>query len=212
MLGMIRKYVKPFPRVVGKALAVLPLTPNQFTFLSVILAGISVYFLANKSYLIGAVFVGMAMLIDFLDGSFAEAKGQKTYFGNYFDAMMDKAVEVIIYIGIAFTHPILSITAISTTMLLSYAKPRVALVIETDNHDWPGIGERPDRLLILLVGLVVVHFLQKEPYVSIDALRIVLIIVIVITFIGFLQRMVYARKLIDKAAKTGKILPYLRKK
>ncbi len=148
-------------------------------------------------------------MVDFFDGSFAEAKNQKSFFGNYFDAVVDKIVEAFIYFGLAFNYPLLAFLCFSTTMLVSYAKPRVALVIETDNHDWPAIGERADRLILLLGGLLVVEFIQ---FYSFDLIQIILGLIVLVNSIGFIQRITYAKNLIKKAEKTGKILPYLKKK
>jgi len=208
MLGQKRKDINPLLTKIAKIIAFIPISANQFTILAIPLSGVAAYFLAAENYLYGAIFVIFSISIDLLDGSFAEAKKQKSIFGNYFDAIVDKIVEAIIYFGLAFNYPLLAFLCFSTTMLNSYAKPRVALVIETDNHDWPAIGDRADRLLILIIGLLIANFITIE---NIDLVQITLGIIIIITFFGFIQRILYARKLIDKAVKEDKILPYLKK-
>lgn len=208
MLGQIRKDIKPLLRKIAKIISVIPLTANQFTFLAIPLSGVAAYFLATENYLYGLIFVIFSILIDLLDGSFAEAKKQKSFFGNYLDALVDKMVEAIIYFGLAFNYPLLAFLCFSTTMLNSYAKPRVALIIETDNHDWPAIGDRADRLLLLIIGLLIANFITIQ---NIDIIQITLGIITIITFFGFMQRILYAKKLIKKALREDKILPYLKK-
>lgn len=208
MLGQIRKDIKPLLRKIAKIISVIPLTANQFTFLAIPLSGVAAYFLATENYLYGLIFVIFSILIDLLDGSFAEAKKQKSFFGNYWDAVVDKMVEAIIYFGLAFNYPLLAFLCFSTTMLNSYAKPRVALIIETDNHDWPAIGDRADRLLLLIIGLLIANFITIQ---NIDIVQITLGIITIITFFGFMQRILYAKKLIKKALREDKILPYLKK-
>nr|QNO54298.1 hypothetical protein FGBIHFOD_00038 [Methanosarcinales archaeon ANME-1 ERB7] len=208
MLGQIRKDIKPLLRKIAKIISVIPITANQFTFLAIPLSGVAAYFLATENYLYGLIFVIFSILIDLLDGSFAEAKKQKSFFGNYLDALVDKMVEAIIYFGLAFNYPLLAFLCFSTTMLNSYAKPRVALVIETDNHDWPAIGDRADRLLLLIIGLLITNFITIQ---NIDIVQITLGIITIITFFGFIQRILYAKKLIKKALREDKILPYLKK-
>lgn len=208
MLGQIRKDIKPLLRKIAKIISVIPLTANQFTFLAIPLSVVAAYFLATENYLYGLIFVIFSILIDLLDGSFAEAKKQKSFFGNYWDAVVDKMVEAIIYFGLAFNYPLLAFLCFSTTMLNSYAKPRVALIIETDNHDWPAIGDRADRLLLLIIGLLIANFITIQ---NIDIVQITLGIITIITFFGFMQRILYAKKLIKKALREGKILPYLKK-
>ena len=208
MLGQMRKDIKPLLRKSAKIISVIPLTANQFTFLAIPLSGVAAYFLATENYLYGLIFVIFSILIDLLDGSFAEAKKQKSFFGNYWDALVDKMVEAIIYFGLAFNYPLLAFLCFSTTMLNSYAKPRVALIIETDNHDWPAIGDRADRLLLLIIGLLIANFITIQ---NIDIVQITLGIITIITFFGFIQRILYAKKLIKKALREDKILPYLKK-
>nr|QNO54156.1 hypothetical protein CKCBCIOL_00013 [Methanosarcinales archaeon ANME-1 ERB7] len=204
----MRKDIKPLLRKSAKIVSVIPLTANQFTFLAIPLSVVAAYFLATENYFYGLIFVIFSILIDLLDGSFAEAKKQKSFFGNYWDALVDKMVEAIIYFGLAFNYPLLAFLCFSTTMLNSYAKPRVALIIETDNHDWPAIGDRADRLLLLIIGLLIANFITIQ---NIDIVQITLGIITIITFFGFMQRIIYAKKLIKKALREDKILPYLKK-
>ena len=81
-------------------------------------------------------------------------------------------------------------------------------VIETDNHDWPVIGGRPDRLIILIVGLLIVNFVAIKGLI----IQLTLGLITVVSFIGLIQRIIYARGLIKKAEKEGTILSYIRKK
>ena len=213
MLGKLRGQITPLLRKIGEVLSFLPLTSNQFTFLAVILAVVAAYFLATQQFLWGALFVSIASIWDLLDGSFARAKGDNSLFGNYWDDMVDKLVETCFYFGLAVIFPLHAFLAYSFTMLVSYAKPRVALVIEADNHDWPAIGERIDRLLLVVIGLFAAglgsYFGFWSPLLII---KIMLTAVIAITGLGFIQRIFYAKQLIEKAKKEGKVLPYLRDK
>ncbi|MFH1588371.1 MAG: CDP-alcohol phosphatidyltransferase family protein [Candidatus Diapherotrites archaeon] len=209
MLGQTRSKLKGILLKVMKPLSFLPLTPNQFTFLAVPIAGIAAYYLIQENYFFALIFVLLALLIDLLDGSYAEIKKQKTFFGNYFDAVTDKIVEAIIYFGLTVNYPLHAFLAFAFTMLNSYAKPRIALVIETDNHDWPAVGERADRLLILFIGLILINFIPV--IYGFKVIELTLALIASITFIGLIQRIQYAKKLIKKAEKEGKILKYLKK-
>lgn len=207
MLGRIRKNTRSVLIKIARVLAILPLSANQFTFLAVLLSGVGAYFLIREIYSLAVLFVLLASLIDLLDGSFALVKNQKTPFGNYFDAMIDKVVEVIIYFGLLFNYPLLAFICLATTMLVSYAKPRVALVIETDNHDWPMMGDRGDRLALIVISLFIAIFVDTSYF---DFVQAGLCVIAVVTFIGFVQRILYAKKLIKKAAEEGKLLSYLK--
>jgi len=211
--GKLRPKLKGLFLAVTKPLALLPLTPNQFTALSIPLAIVSAYFLYAQQLLPALVFIIISILVDVLDGSFAFHKKMKSNFGNYFDAIVDKVVECVFYIGFAFISPILAILALAGTMLESYAKPRVGLVIIADNHDWPAIGERSDRLLVLIFGtlaaLIVSQFLMFK--YAVFVIEATLLLIFLLTLFGFLQRVSYAKKMVLKAEKEGNLLPYLKK-
>ncbi|MFH1587536.1 MAG: CDP-alcohol phosphatidyltransferase family protein [Candidatus Diapherotrites archaeon] len=185
-------------------------TPNMLTLLAIPLAIIAAYFIAAGQFTFALIFIFLSVFIDALDGSLAELTNKKTPFGNYLDAMTDKIVESIIYIGFAFIQPIAAILALSGTMLIAYAKPRAALVVETDNRDWPAIGERGDRLIVLIVGMLVAVFVP-EIY-GFSTILITLALVAAITWIGAVQRLLYGKALIEEGEKKGKILNYLKKK
>lgn len=210
MLGeQYRKKMRATLITICKPLAVLPLTPNQFSALSIPLAFIAAFFIARHRFGIGFVFLFLALLVDLLDGTFATLKKQKTVFGNYWDAVVDKIVESILYVGFSFVEPVLAVLALASSMLESFAKPRTGLVIITDNHDWPAIGERSDRLLVLSLGVLLAAVF---PRVSDLFIQTALGLVFVVTTIGFVQRVQYARQLIQHAEKKGELLPYLQKK
>ncbi|MDO8647640.1 MAG: CDP-alcohol phosphatidyltransferase family protein [Candidatus Diapherotrites archaeon] len=212
--GKFRNSLKKLFLAVTRPLAALPITPNQFTALSIPIAAIAAYFLYLQNLPLALLFIILAILVDVLDGSFAANKKMKSNFGNYFDAIVDKVVECIFYIGFAFISPIFAILALAGTMLESYAKPRVGLVIITDNHDWPAIGERSDRLLVLVIGIlaaIIVSKLLLFKY-AVSIIDATLLLIFLLTVWGFAQRVSYAKSLIQKAEKKKLLLPYLKAK
>jgi archaetidylinositol phosphate synthase len=189
---------KQFLNDIGKAIAKLRIHPNIVSATALLIAPISCYFIATGNYWFGAVFAILAAAVDFIDGSVARAMNKASKFGSYFDAMLDKYVECIIYLGFILSDLALEgFLAITGSLLISYAKPRVAIVIAVDNHDWPAIGERAERLIILILGLILSAIFPVV--LGIPLLKIVLWIIIAITHIGAMQRIIYARKLIVAA-------------
>ncbi len=204
------KFRKNLAKKIVSLFAWTGVTPNILTLLAIPLAIIAAYFIAVNEITYGLIFIFLSVFIDALDGSLAELTGKKTPFGNYLDAMTDKIVESIIYIGFAFLQPVAAILALSGSMLIAYAKPRAALVVETDNRDWPAIGERGDRLILLIAGMLIAIFVPV--IYGHSTILITLALVAAITWIGAVQRLLYGKNLIEEGAKKGKILPYLRKK
>ena len=194
---------------ITKPLAILPITPNQFTFLSIPLAIVAAFFIINRQFWLALLFMILSVSVDLLDGSFAENKKMRTPFGNYFDSIAEKTVESIFYIGFAFVIPLPALLAYIGSMLESLAKPRAAMVIITEEHDWPNIGERGDRLLLLIFGVLASAIF---PSFQMVILTPVFFVIFVFTMIGFVQRIFYARRLILKAEKNGTLLPYLKRR
>ncbi|MEK6821521.1 MAG: CDP-alcohol phosphatidyltransferase family protein, partial [archaeon] len=145
---------------------------------------------------------------DAIDGTVARALNLQSLWGNYFETMIDKLVEIIVFVGLAFVAPVAAIAALGLGLLSSYAKPRVALVIITDNRDWPAIGEHADKMVLLWLGVLVSVFV---PFVNgWRVIEITLGLIALISLIGTIQRMQYAKRLIADAEKEGTILPYLK--
>ena len=210
MLGSFRNRTKGFREAVARPIASLGVNPDFFSFLAVPLSLVAGYFLAEAWFAEAFVFMLLAVSIDFFDGSVARLQKKSTLFGNYLETVIDKVVETILFISAAFLHPLAAICALGFSMLASYAKPRVGLVIITDNRDWPSLGEHSERMLVLLLGLLLSVF--SIHFFSIPSLELALWLITAIAAIGTLQRMAFAKKLIEEADRKGTVLPYLSRK
>lgn len=192
MLGRVRPLLKPLVLSVARPLARTGIPPNAFSVCAVPLAAGAAWAIVTSHWLAAFVLTGLSGLVDLLDGSVARLQKRESPFGNYFDTMLDRIVEVILYLGLVVLWPIPAATALAFSMLVSYAKARVALVIQTDDRDWPGMGDRADRITLLLVGLLAASI------GFVIVLPIVVWIIAGATIIGTAQRMLYAHKLIEE--------------
>lgn len=208
MLGLLRQKTKKYILPVGRLLAKTEIPVMAFTFLAIPLALIAGYFIFQQNYFPAFVFVLLAIVVDFFDGALAEATDSKTVEGNYLDAVTDKIVEAILLVSFVFHFPLETALAFSGNLIISFAKPRAGLVIVTDNRDWPGIGERSERTLLLILALLIasiVPVIFGYPVVSLFLLLFALI-----TWIGGIQRIFYGVSLIKEAKIKGNVLPYLK--
>lgn len=192
MLGRIRPLLKPLVLSIATPLARMGVPPNAFSVCAVPLAGAAAWGIVTSHWLAAFICAALSGLVDLLDGSVARLQQRESPFGNYFDTMLDRIVEVILYLGLVFVWPVPAAVALAFSMLVSYAKARVALVIPTDDRDWPGMGDRADRIALLLLGLLAaaVGFVVVLP--------VMVWIIAVMTVIGTGQRMVYAHRLIEE--------------
>ncbi|HLC79484.1 MAG TPA: CDP-alcohol phosphatidyltransferase family protein [archaeon] len=210
MLSKLRASIKSFIGIVAYPFAALKINPNLFSFFAIPLCLISAYFISIQNFYLAFWFGLFAISIDLFDGAVARLQNASTLFGNYFETMVDKVVEIVLFIGCATIHPLAAVCALGFSMLVSYAKPRASLVIITDNRDWPGIGEHSERMGLLLLGflLSIFGFSINGPPI----LEIILWLIAAITFVGSIQRIFYCRSLINEAEQNGTVLPYLKKK
>ncbi|MFH1390989.1 MAG: CDP-alcohol phosphatidyltransferase family protein [Candidatus Diapherotrites archaeon] len=209
MLGSLRPHTKAFTEAVARPFAAIGFPPTLFTLLGPLFALYAGFFILQEKFAEAFVLTLIAISIDMFDGSVARLQKKDSLFGNYFETMIDKVVEIILFISVAFLHPIAAIFALAFSLLNSYAKPRVALVIITDNRDWPGLGEHSERMLLLLAGIFLSIF--SFNYFGFPVLEASLWLIAIIAFIGSAQRIFFAKKLIEEAEQKGNVLPYLKK-
>ena len=198
--GEFRKTSSLYLDKIGGFFAKTHIPPNAFSALALVVAAAGALFFYFGLHIPAFVFIGIACLWDTIDGGVARAEKRVTKFGYYLEGIIDKWVEVIIYVGFAASgYALESILVISATLMMSFAKPRTAMVVPIGEHDWPAIGERFDRLLLLNIGLLV--FLVFPSFrlsrFRVSTLSIVFGILFVVVLIGGVQRILYARKIIQ---------------
>ena len=82
-----------------------PITPNQITFLSLVLGLLSAgFYVSGKpdALVWGAVFLYGKVILDNVDGNLARARGVSSRFGRFLDSLADFLVTVLVYIGATF--------------------------------------------------------------------------------------------------------------
>jgi archaetidylinositol phosphate synthase len=186
---------------IGVLFAWTHIPPNVFSSLALVLAagGALLFYLGQRFP--AFILIGLACLWDTIDGGVARAENRVTKFGYYLEGIIDKWVEVIIYLGLAASGFALeAFLVISASLLLSFAKPRAAMVVPLGEHDWPAIGERFERLLLLNIGLLVSLFwpVVRFGHHAVPTLAIFLRILFAVVLIGGVQRILYAKKIIER--------------
>ncbi|AFC54952.1 hypothetical protein OCQ_34400 [Mycobacterium paraintracellulare] len=149
----------------AKACLRLGLTPDVVTILGTVVAvaGALIFFPMGKLF-IGTLVVWFFVLFDMLDGAMAREQGGGTRFGAVLDATCDRVSDGAVFCGllwwIAFglhDKPLAVATLIClvTSQVISYIKARAeASGLRGDG----GIIERPERLIIVLVGAGISDF------------------------------------------------------
>ncbi|MFT4125469.1 MAG: CDP-alcohol phosphatidyltransferase family protein [Gordonia sp. (in: high G+C Gram-positive bacteria)] len=144
---------------IGRGLLRTGLTPDAMTLIGTIASVAAALTLFPMGQLFwGAMVIWLFVMFDMLDGAMARARGGGTRFGSVLDATCDRIADGAIFAGLAWwcawmaPHQLLFIATLIclvTSQVISYAKARAeAAGLDGDG----GLIERPDRLIIVLVG------------------------------------------------------------
>lgn len=199
--GKLRKKLEKQLEGTSLVIAKTGINPNVFSSIALVWAALAAYFIANIDMVSGLIFVILASIWDALDGGLARVTHKVTKFGNYLDAMIDRYVEIIILLGFAFSGFLIeSFLVVSGSLLVSYAKARTAIVVPIGNHEWPVIGERLDRLLLLVIAIIASIFLPDFTIFGYKILTMsfFLYLTAIVVYAGGIQRIAYAKKIIEK--------------
>ena len=102
MLEEKREKFKKVSEITGKFFSKLPLTPNQYTLISLFFVILSFWFLIQVNLVLALIFFLLAAFLDFIDGAVAKFTQRETKKGAYLDTICDRYVEGIILLGFLF--------------------------------------------------------------------------------------------------------------
>jgi CDP-L-myo-inositol myo-inositolphosphotransferase len=169
--GLVSAHLnRRFSRPLAKLLARTPITPNQISFLSFIVAiGSFLLFLTGHNVWAGIV-AQTSSVLDGVDGDLAHIKNMKSSFGGFFDAILDRYSDFAILGGLTFWalqfeprfENVVVITAgLAATVgsfMISYSRARAEVSF---GKPFPGLmgslASRDARLLIVMIGSIVGH-------------------------------------------------------
>lgn len=201
----------------GRALVSTGLTPDAMTLIGTTASIVAAVTLFPTDHLFwGTMVIWLFVMFDMLDGAMARARGGGTKYGAVLDATCDRVADGAIFGALAWWavyHEnskhlfVASLVVLVTSQVISYAKARAeASGLSADG----GIIERPDRLVIVLVGAGFtgiggyfgVEWLTYAVYVSMYVLA-VLSIVTVFQRVLAVRNSAGARDVIAPAPATG---------
>ncbi len=108
------------PKFVGPIISlykILGLSPNQVTFIALLLGGVSSYLVSLQYFISAATVWWVGRLLDGTDGIHARATQQTTAFGAHFDILADMASYSMMIIGFFFAFPSLQFLWLSILFL-----------------------------------------------------------------------------------------------
>ena len=162
MLDLQRDLFKKVEKIVGKIFSSLPITPNQYSLISIIFVLISFYFLIKHNLILAIPFFLIASFLDFVDGAVARYKGISTKVGAYLDTICDRYVEGFLLFGMLFL-PLPKILLpgyawvfliLFGSLLTTYAKAAAKEKELVAQELKGGLLSRAERLILLITSLI----------------------------------------------------------
>jgi len=160
----IQQYARRIAEVIVSPLAAIGMTPNMATLLGLLLNAVAAGIIASGSLRVGGIMLLVAGLFDMVDGALARVRNQKTTFGAFLDSTLDRYSEGIILLGvILFALSIHASAARTWIVILAYIAALSSLIVSYARARAEGLGmslksglmARPERLLLLAVGLII---------------------------------------------------------
>jgi len=175
-------------------LSLTRISPNVLTFLGLVIntAAAVLFGFGNQHNYVrmflcaGLVIIG-AGIFDMVDGRVARHTNQVTVFGAFFDSVIDRYSDVVLFFGVLvyyarinhFRYVVLTAFVMVTSLMVSYTRARAEALIGKCKV---GFMERPERVVLIIIGALFEKW---------DAMAPVLWILAVISTITVIHRILY---------------------
>ena len=145
-------------------LSLTRISPNVLTFLGLVIntgAAILFGFGNQQNYVRMFLFAGLVIIgagiFDMVDGRVARQTHQVTVFGAFFDSVIDRYSDVVLFFGLLVFYArgnrlfyvFLAAFVMITSLMVSYTRARAEALIGKCKV---GFMERPERLVLLIIG------------------------------------------------------------
>lgn len=179
-------------------LAAIGMTPNVATVLGFLLNVLTAGVIATGHLSLGGVLLFVSAVFDMLDGALARVTRRQSSFGAFLDSLLDRYSEAAILAALIYVFTVRGQTGVVVlaylvavgSIMISYARARAeGLGLQAK----VGIAPRPERVIILGVGLLI----------NVQTTVAALIILAVLTHVTAIQRLYHVWRQTDGARSTG---------
>ncbi|MFQ5724244.1 MAG: CDP-alcohol phosphatidyltransferase family protein [Terriglobia bacterium] len=138
-------------------LAATGVQPNVLTFTGLLVNCLAAVLFAQGRFGWAAVVIVLAGVFDLTDGPVARKQGRVSAFGAFFDSMIDRYSDMVLYVGLMvyyatigrFFYVVLAAVAMASSFMVSYSRARAESLIPSCKV---GFMERPERVVLLIIG------------------------------------------------------------
>jgi CDP-diacylglycerol---glycerol-3-phosphate 3-phosphatidyltransferase len=156
-------------------LSLTRISPNALTVIGVAINIVAAFLFGHANaadadwmFFYAGVVIFCAGAFDMLDGRVARRINKVTVFGSFFDSVMDRYSDVIIFFGLLvyygrinrFRYVVLVAFVMVTSLMVSYTRARAEALI---GQCKVGFLERPERIVLIIIGAVFNHWGAMAP-------------------------------------------------
>jgi len=175
-------------------LALTRISPNALTFFGLMINAVAAFFFgyaraynANRMFLYAALVIIGAGIFDMVDGRVARATNQVSVFGAFFDSVIDRYSDVVLFFGLLVYYArgnrlfyvFLVAFVMTASLMVSYTRARAEALIGSCKV---GFMERPERIVLIILGALFYRW---------DAMPAVLWVLAVLSTITVIHRIRY---------------------
>ncbi len=159
MLSELREKAAPLVEPVARAFARAGFSPNSLTVVGLLIGSVAALLFAKGEPGLAGLTLLICGVFDVIDGAVARVTGRETAFGEVLDAVIDRYVDFVIFIGIIYgglaelwglPSWAWCTLALTGSFMVSYTRARAEAA--GSGKLTVGIAERGERLLILAFG------------------------------------------------------------
>ncbi len=157
--GKFRAPVDKAVRPIGALLRRTGMSPDHLTIVGLIVAVGAAVAIGSGRLLLGFFLVILAALPDLFDGALAKASNQSSQRGAFFDSVVDRVTDALLFAGIAYYYadgddPRLSLLPfgiMAFSSVISYQRAKAeSLGLDAKG----GLMERAERIILIELGLL----------------------------------------------------------
>ena len=207
----------PIPPVLVKGYLsiILPLTdffrslninPNALTTLGTIFTIVGAIFFALSYLRLGGIFIVLGAVCDTMDGRIARDSDKKSNFGAFYDSVMDRYSEIIMFFGISvhfvrhdsYWTSVAIFAALGGSVMVSYVRARAeGLGFECK----VGLMQRPERIAYISVGAII----GELPLIKELFLMLAIWVIAILSNFTAIQRIIYVYQGAKEMANNEKV-------
>jgi CDP-diacylglycerol---glycerol-3-phosphate 3-phosphatidyltransferase len=175
-------------------LALTRISPNVLTFLGLVINIVAAFLFghanstnAGRMFLYAGLVIIGAGIFDMVDGRVARRNNQVTVFGAFFDSVIDRYSDVVLFIGLLvyygrvnrFRYVVLVAFVMVTSLMVSYTRARAEALIGSCKV---GFMERPERIVLIILGALFNHWGVMAPVLCVLAVLSTITVVNRVTY------------------------------